>query len=826
MYLKEILIHLASDKLNLNNETNWTRMALDFHAVFDLEEYQHIQDTFSKNLGVSSLTVLPSGKPITLPSNFCSLCECHIRASRKGRNHCFRNNAEIGKPNPSGPIIQQCMDNKGLWNAGVSIVVNGVHIASWCIGQVKNEQVDETHLLKCAEMFGVDKEVFKKALEEVPIMSTERFARIANILFLFANQLAGKAHQNLLLKQQINEIKSTNEMLFQSQKRYRLLFEKSTDAIFVVKLPEGRYIDANESASKLTGHTREEILKLKTRDLSPNGASERLKQIKGNSSKQTFNNVEYVKPDGTVRQAQLSLLPIDQHTLYGIAQDVTEQINATEALKHSHDLMQYIIEHSRSAIAVHDKDLNYIYVSKKYLEEYGVIEQIIGRHHYDVFPDLPQKWREVHQKALHGIVTSGEEDPYVREDGHIDWTRWECRPWYDQYNEIGGIIVYTEVITERKKMEISLRESEEKYKFLFYNNPQPSWIYDLESLSFLEVNNVAIIHYGYTREEFLQMTLKDIRPSEDIPQLINEIYGKIRPEDSNGRHWRHLKKNGEIIYVEIYSHAIDYLGKPARHVLINDITDRLETELEIRAAKKKAEESDRLKSAFLANMSHEIRTPLNSILGFSELVADPDFNGEDRKEFIEIIERSSERLLALIDGILDLSKIEAGQIQLNIHPFSIHDLLISLYKSHLLTAQQKGLELLLNTSFFENDIKMISDGHRVAQILNNLINNAIKFTPKGSIAFGLNLLEDSIQFYVKDSGIGIPQDSHERIFERFWQVDRGLSRKFEGSGLGLTIAKNLVELLGGHIWLESAVGLGSTFYFILPTCVASPAPVN
>ncbi len=139
--------------------------------------------------------------------------------------------------------------------------------------------------------------------------------------------------------------------------------------------------------------------------------------------------------------------------------DITERKRAEEALAHSHDLMRYIIEHNQSAVAVHDRDLKYIYVSQRYLDDYKLEEKdIIGKDHYDVFPDLPQKWRDVHQKALAGEVSSAEDDAYVREDGSVVWTRWECRPWYEADGSIGGIIIYTEVITERKQAEEALRE--------------------------------------------------------------------------------------------------------------------------------------------------------------------------------------------------------------------------------------------------------------------------------------------------------------------------------------------------------------------------------
>lgn len=163
---------------------------------------------------------------------------------------------------------------------------------------------------------------------------------------------------------------------------------------------------------------------------------------------------------------------------------------------HSHDLMDYIISHARSAIAVHDRDLKYIYVSERYLKEYRVKEHnIIGKHHYEVFPDLPQKWRDVHQRSLAGEVLSAEEDPYYREDGSVDWTRWECRPWYESGGSIGGIIIYTEVINERKEMEESLRKSEKQLSTHLLNTPVGVLSWDLDFKA-AEWNPAAETIYG------------------------------------------------------------------------------------------------------------------------------------------------------------------------------------------------------------------------------------------------------------------------------------------------------------------------------------------
>lgn len=257
---------------------------------------------------------------------------------------------------------------------------------------------------------------------------------------------------------------------------------------------------------------------------------------------------------------------------------IGEHEKIVDALRESEETMRYIIRHDPNAIAVYDCNLHYIAVSDRYLNDYNVTEKdIIGKHHYEVFPDMPEKWRQVHQRCLAGAIETNEDDLYERADGSITYNRWECRPWYHLNGEIGGIITYTEVITERKRVERALSESEERYRYMFTHNPQPMWIYDLQTLAFLEVNDAAVNHYGYTREEFTGMTLKDIRPVEDIPLLLDSIQTES-PYQSPKEGIKHLKKSGEVIFVEITAQIISFNGQPARHVLINDITERRNAE--------------------------------------------------------------------------------------------------------------------------------------------------------------------------------------------------------------------------------------------------------
>ncbi len=240
----------------------------------------------------------------------------------------------------------------------------------------------------------------------------------------------------------------------------------------------------------------------------------------------------------------------------------------------------------------------------------------------------------------------------------------------------------------------------------------------------------------------------------------------------------------------------------------------------LQIAKEKAEESDRLKSAFLANMSHEIRTPMNGILGFAELLKEPKLNGGEQQEYISIIQKSGTRLLNIINDIVDISKIEAGQVEVNMEESNINDQVEYIYTFFLPEFERKGLKHSFKNALSSDGSTIKTDREKVYAILTNLVKNAIKYTNDGSIEFGYNLVGTqnvaSLQFYVKDTGIGIPKDRQKAIFERFIQADISDKMALQGAGLGLSISKAYVEMLGGKIWVESEPGKGTIFYFTIP----------
>jgi len=331
---------------------------------------------------------------------------------------------------------------------------------------------------------------------------------------------------------------------------------------------------------------------------------------------------------------------------------------------------------------------------------------------------------------------------------------------------------------------------------------------------------------GYSAKEVLGKD-PEFLSSENYDGFAEDIFKTI----SSGKEWKgqfkNSTKNGESYWVKSTIKAlINEFGEFTNILMISeDITKAkiIEQQLinaninieeknkELLKSKDEAEESNRLKSAFLANMSHEIRTPMNGILGFSELLKQSDLTGEKKNHYIEIIEKSGARMLNLINDIIDISKIESGQMEVAISEMNINDQLEEIYSFFNPEAKKKGLKLIVNYLPTEDAI-IKSDSHKIYGVLTNFVKNAIKYSEQGSIEMGVSRKNKKVEFYVKDSGIGIPKNRQKAIFDRFVQADISDINALQGAGLGLAISKAYAQMLGGKIWVVSEEGVGSSFF--------------
>ena len=432
----------------------------------------------------------------------------------------------------------------------------------------------------------------------------------------------------------------------------------------------------------------------------------------------------------------------------------------------------------------------------------------------------------------------------VRKDGTIWWAGGTATNGLNNPN-INAIIVNYRDVSSQKEAENRLKLTQ-----FGIDNSQIA-VFQLDDLGRVYyANEQACNSLGYSQEEMLKLRVTDFDTNATMNnwKKIREI---IAQSGSNTVETTHKRKDGTTFPVEITINIIEFEGKKHNFSFARDLTERKKAEEalqiqfreymelnkqyekqnqelkqtlerirmindELTEAKLKAEESDQLKTAFLANMSHEIRTPMNGILGFTELLKDTEITDSEKSKYLEIIQKSGERMLNIINDLIDISKIEAGQVEVTISSASINKMFDSLYEFFLPEAEKRNLTLILKKELTDNRSVIETDEVKLNQVLSNLIKNALKFTPSGQIVLGYRVNKGSIIFYVQDTGIGISLEFHKKIFERFLQGGQHSENASEGSGLGLSISKAFIEMMGGNIWVESEPGKGSTFCFSLP----------
>ncbi len=482
-----------------------------------------------------------------------------------------------------------------------------------------------------------------------------------------------------------------------------------------------------------------------------------------------------------------------------------------------------------------DRESRFLLVSEGWLHAVApgrALKDVIGKTDFDIFsrPHAEAAFEDEQRVIATGqpIVAKVERETFNdRPDAWVSTTKLPLR---DERGEVIGtwgiardISVQVEAEQALAASREQLRASAQQYRMLFDHNPQPIFVYDRATLRIVAVSDAAVAQYGYSREEFLSMSATELRPHEDVPAFLNYL-NTPRVRDRRGfstttEPWRHQYKDGTIIDVEVTSDDIVLDGRACRLVLSHDVTERNRAFAELAVARDEAVEASKIKSAFLANVSHEIRTPMNGVIGMNELLLDTDLTPEQRS-YAEQVSRSGEQMMAIINDILDLSKIEAGQFELDITDFDLRDTLQQACAAAGYQAQSKGLALELEIAEHV-PTQVRGDGRRLRQIVLNLVSNAVKFTAEGSVTIAVRAQQrpgDELRLRVEvtDTGIGIAPQALERMFEPFTQADASTTRHYGGTGLGLAIASELVERMGGQIGAESEPGRGSTFWFELP----------
>ncbi len=505
----------------------------------------------------------------------------------------------------------------------------------------------------------------------------------------------------------------------------------------------------------------------------------------------------------------------------GTVQDITERKKAEEKLRISEERFKIVAESAEEWVWEVDKEGLYTYSSPMVENILGYKpEEIVGKKHfYDFFQeDIREQYNtEAFRVFDQKLEINDFENANVHKNGQIVILKTNGSPILDKKGNLIGFRGVDTNITQIKQNEEALLYEKYLLHSLMDNSLDNIYFKDINSC-FIRINNAQAKLFGLSNpEEAVGKKDSDFFTEEHSSDAYNdeqEIISTGRPVVNKEE--METLKNGEISWVNSTKLPLrDSYGKIIGTFGISrDITEQKKTEQELIDALKRATSSDRLKSAFLANMSHEIRTPMNGILGFTSLLKEHDLSGEQQNEYIDIIQKSGNRMLNTVNDIIEISRIEAGEVRISSDTLNINNHLIDLFNFFVPEAENKGLKLIID-KLPEDELVVSTDKNKLSSIVTNLIKNAIKFTDVGTIKIGCKKNEKFLKFYVEDTGIGIPGNRKDAIFNRFEQADIEDTRVYEGSGLGLAIVKYYVEMLGGKIWVESEENKGSTFFFTI-----------
>lgn len=584
----------------------------------------------------------------------------------------------------------------------------------------------------------------------------------------------------------------------------------------------------NHKFEQLSGYDSEEVIGKKIDVLFPKEkVASTLKLLENHlADKLEVAEIDILTKDHnmkTVLWTSSRILDVEGNNIVAtISQDITSRKLLEDNLSHFETRYRRLFESAKDGILILDAEtgkivdvnpflIDLLGYSKKEFIEKSIWE--IGSFQ-DIYKNR-EKFLELQQKEY----VRYDDFPLVTSDGrkiHVEFVSnvYLC-------NNLKVIQCNIRDNTENWLIKNQVIESEEKFRTITENSADAIFITDKNG-KYIYVNKQAIDLLGYSKEELLTFTLADISPKHRVEEYF-QIFQKLFATGSSYSEIELVKKDGS--YAETDLNAV-LLPNGWIYGSCRDISERKQLENELIKAKNRAEESDRLKTAFLHNISHEIRTPMNAIVGFSRFINNPGLMPEKRKHYTDIIVQSSDQLLAIIDDIISIAAIEAGQEK--IHETKINlNLLCNLIKEQFSPkACEMDVTLTLKTFLPDDKASLCTDTTKLTQILTNLMGNALKFTQHGSVSFGYTVKDSLLELYVKDSGIGIPMDMQEIIFNRFRQVETTDTRNYGGSGLGLSISKAYVEMLGGKMWLTSELGKGSVFYFTIPYKKVKPIKIQ
>jgi PAS domain S-box-containing protein len=523
--------------------------------------------------------------------------------------------------------------------------------------------------------------------------------------------------------------------------------------------------------------------------------------------------------------AEISTVVVEvegKKAVLGMVRDLTEEEESKRELSKTEDMLRRVTEKGKVGIVLSDAKGKFIYVNDAMCEVIGYSrKELVGKPFLKFLH--PRDKKKIIKMFLKAVKRPAEAEAKELELRVIH------KKGYPIYisttptilmkgKKIEGVSAIIIDVTERKKMEEELRDSEEKFRMLVEN--VSDWIWEVDGRGvYTYVSPKVEDILGYKPKEVIGKTPFDFMPKEEAKRVATEFRKiiKNKKEFQGLENWNHHKNGSKILLetsgVPILNEKGNLLGYRG---VDRDVTERKKMEEELKRNVEELKKLDIEKDRFISITAHELKTPMATVLGFSKLLKEEDVIGDEekRKKYLKIMESEINRLVSLVNEVLDLSRADLGTLKFTIESVDVPKLLDEIKNTMGQFAKENNLKLIVKIK--DSEIKMKSDKEKLRQILINLVSNAIKYTNQGSVTIEAEKKDRFIEFRVKDTGIGIPGNQYEKIFERFYQIESPYTRKVKGTGLGLSICKEFVETMGGEIWLKSETGKGTTFFFKLP----------
>ncbi len=612
--------------------------------------------------------------------------------------------------------------------------------------------------------------------------------------------------------QEITERKRIEAARLSAEQERDRFFERSIDLLSIGNF-EGYFVRVNPAFERLLGFTEAEFVSRPFIDfVHPDDRESTIAAAQGLANGQSVIDFENrcQCQDGSIVWVSWNATPYQQSNCwYSVGRDVTDRKRLEAQLRQRESQLQLFVKYVPVALAMFDRDMCYLSASDVWIDNHELRDrEIVGRSHYDLYPEQPQEWQEIHQRCLAGAIESCEEDVFPRPDGSIDWMRWEVRPWYTDTDEIGGIIMFSETITERKRQSAALFQSERKFSAIFNQTFQLMGLLNLDGV-LLEANHAALKSVAAPKSEIVGKSFWDT-PWWHTEQLQQQLRDAIATAAS-GRFVRYevefLNPSGGMTITDFsLKPMFDEVGRVESIVAeAHDITARKQAQADL-------EQRNQELDSFVYVVSHDLKAPLRAVANLSQWIED-DLEGQltvDTQSQMTLLRSRVDRMAATIDGLLDYAR--CGREEDEIEPVELSRLLAEVIDS---VAPPPTFTIDLPADLPTFSTKRLP----LFQVLTNLVGNGIKhhYSEAGSMQISIADCGDCYEFAIADDGAGIPLEHHDRIFTIFQAVNP--QNRSDSTGIGLAIVKKIIESQGGRIWLDTDVKQGTRFCFTWPKII-------